>query len=125
MIVSLLHFPVRTFVCDFAHVPAISPTRQEHLCENRRMEDQEKFLSTPEGLVFAKSFAEKLQMEFDEGATRKEADEILELHFGAIMRVTRLPTDLAVFDAAAYRNLNAFVPISAEENGNIVFRRTA
>jgi hypothetical protein len=82
---------------------------------------RKNFFRRRRGLASATSIAETLQMELDEDGTRNEADEMHELYFAVIVRVTRLPTDLAVFKAAAYRNLNAFVPISGGEHENIPF----
>jgi hypothetical protein len=56
-------------------------------------------------------------MEFNRDATRKEADEMHELYFQAIVRVTGLPVSLAAFRAAALRKVNAYVPFSETGQG--------
>jgi hypothetical protein len=83
--------------------------------------DAQKFLATEEGLEFARSVAGQLGMRFDLDATRREADEMHEFYYQAIVRVTGLPVSLAAFRAAAWRNVNAFVPFSESEQGEVFF----
>jgi hypothetical protein len=81
----------------------------------------QKFLATDEGLEFAEGVARQLGMEFDRDATRREADEMHDLYFNAIVRVTGLPVSLVAFHAAALRKVNAYVPFSETEQGEVFF----
>jgi hypothetical protein len=44
-----------------------------------------------------------------------------ELYFEAIVRVTGLPVSQAAFRAAALRNVNAYVPFSEADQGEVFF----
>jgi hypothetical protein len=83
--------------------------------------DAQKYLATEEGLEFARAAAERLGMEFDREATRREADQMHELYYGAIVRVTGLPEALSEFRAAGWRKVNAFVPITQNKQGIVYF----
>jgi hypothetical protein len=83
--------------------------------------EPQKFLATDEGLEFAEGVARQLGMEFDRDATRIEADEMHDLYFNAIVRVTGLPVSLVAFHAAALRKVNAYVPFSETEQGEVFF----
>ena len=83
--------------------------------------EPQKFRATDDGLEFAEGVAYQLGMEFDREATRREADEMHELYFKAIVRVTELPVSLAVFHAAALRKVNAYVPFSETDQGEVFF----
>lgn len=54
------------------------------------MEDEEKYLSTEDGLDFVGSIADRLGMEFDREATRRETDRMYDLHIDAIVRIAKL-----------------------------------
>lgn len=83
--------------------------------------DAPKYLATEEALEFARGVAEKLGMDFDREATRREADEMHDLYYRAIVRVTEIPDSLSDFRAAALRKVNAFVPFTTDNKGTIYF----
>jgi hypothetical protein len=80
-----------------------------------------KYLSTEEGLVFAKTIAEQLGLDFDREGTRAEADDMHELYFAAIVRTAGLDPGLMRFRSAAYRSLNSNVPFTPKAKGSIFF----